>query len=259
MKKNINSYKDFAVFILSNNRADRVLTYNSLVKQGYTGRIFIVVDDEDNQLKQYQEKFSNVVIFSKKEAASTTDTFDTIKRFDSVVFARNMIFKIAKSMNLKTFLVLDDDYTQFTNRINERGDYKKSGARIKNLDNYFIPILDFFTSNDIDCLALSQGGDYAGGKKSQIIKKYKQADVMRKAMNAFFFKSDRVLGFAGRLNEDVNMYVSEGKIGKKIFTLANIRIEQQQTQKHAGGLTPVYLDVGTYVKSFYSVSFVKLS
>ncbi|EFI4081186.1 TPA: hypothetical protein J5F60_004390 [Escherichia coli] len=38
---------DFCVFILTHGRPDKVLTYRTLRRAGYTGKIFIVVDDED--------------------------------------------------------------------------------------------------------------------------------------------------------------------------------------------------------------------
>lgn len=37
------------------------------------------------------------------------------------------------------------------------------------------------------------------------------------------------------------------------LTYTDIVIEQVQTQKNKKGLTDIYLDLGTYVKSFYSV------
>ena len=43
------------------------------------------------------------------------------------------------------------------------------------------------------------------------------------------------------------------KQGYKIFTITNVYINQSQTQQNSGGLTDIYLDNGTYIKSFYSV------
>ena len=38
---------DFCVFILTHGRPDRVITYKTLLNAGYTGRVYIVIDDED--------------------------------------------------------------------------------------------------------------------------------------------------------------------------------------------------------------------
>jgi len=43
--------KDFAVFILSHGRPNDVITYKTIIKQGYTGKIFIILDNEDNTIQ----------------------------------------------------------------------------------------------------------------------------------------------------------------------------------------------------------------
>lgn len=59
----------------------------------------------------------------------------------------------------------------------------------------------------------------------------------------------------GRINEDVNLYTENGIRGELFITVPRIRLEQKQTQANSGGLTDIYLDLGTYVKSFYSVMY----
>ena len=56
------SKRNFAAFILSHGRADRVYTYNSLRRQGYTGKIYIIVDDQDDQVDLYKQKYPKQVI-----------------------------------------------------------------------------------------------------------------------------------------------------------------------------------------------------
>ncbi|MBW9534953.1 hypothetical protein FHA53_19970 [Escherichia coli] len=48
---------DFCAFILTHGRPDKVLTYRTLRRAGYTGKIFIVVDDEDKTRNQYMAEF----------------------------------------------------------------------------------------------------------------------------------------------------------------------------------------------------------
>ena len=72
-------------------------------------------------------------------------------------------------------------------------------------------------------------------------------------MNSFFCSVDRPIEFRGRINEDVNTYTSEATVGKLYLTVPWICLDQQQTQGNKGGLTEIYLNLGTYVKSFYSV------
>lgn len=248
------NYNNFAVVILTNGRADKVYTFNSLRKQGYTGDIYLVIDNEDKQQEDYKKNFKDkVIIFDKQEAIDITDSADNFKKRNSVVFARNIVYKKAKEIGLKYILVLDDDYSGYYNCFDNERNYITKNTKIKNLDGYINAMLKFLIDTNSDCIAFSQGGDFIGGDNSKIAKLHIKGKLSRKAMNAFFFDVDKPLYFGGRINEDVNMYITEGKIGKKIFTYARARLEQIETQANSGGLTEIYKDLGTYVKSFYSI------
>ena len=72
-------------------------------------------------------------------------------------------------------------------------------------------------------------------------------------MNSFVCATVKPFLFRGRINEDVNTYVSLGRTGDLFFTDLHLQLEQPATQANTGGMTEVYLDSGTYVKSFYTV------
>ena len=38
-----------------------------------------------------------------------------------------------------------------------------------------------------------------------------------------------------------------------MFTIADASLDQTQTQSNSGGMTELYLDAGTYVKSFFTI------
>jgi hypothetical protein len=59
---------DFAIFILSHGRAGNVVTLDTLQRCGYSGKIFIVVDDEDEQEERYIVEYGaeNVIVFCKQ-------------------------------------------------------------------------------------------------------------------------------------------------------------------------------------------------
>ena len=80
-----------------------------------------------------------------------------------------------------------------------------------------------------------------------------KSKIKRKAMNSFFCKTDRPFTFIGRINEDANTYTTLGSRGNLFFTIANIDLIQIQTQSNEGGMSEVYLDSGTYLKSFYTI------
>lgn len=94
---------DFAVFILTHGRANNVVTYKTLEKQGYTGKIYIVIDNEDSQAEEYRQKFRNVLMFDKKAVAKTFDTMDTEENRKTIVYARNACFDLAKQVGVRFF------------------------------------------------------------------------------------------------------------------------------------------------------------
>lgn len=68
-------HKKFAVFILSNGRADNVITVKTLRKYGYTGDIKIICDNLDPQLPEYQKNYPGMVeVFDKPAYAKKIDT-----------------------------------------------------------------------------------------------------------------------------------------------------------------------------------------
>jgi len=247
--------KDFAVIILSRARADNVKTINTLRRHGYTGEIYIAIDDDDPQIEEYKRIYGDMVIVQDKKKAREITDLASNNTSSVVVFARNYVYEVAEKIGKRYILVLDDDYTYFFNRFDENRNYITSKVKIINMDAYIKAYLDFFISANLDCLAFAQTGELLGGENASVSKIFKEKKLMRKAMNAFFFDIKKPLYFHGRTNEDVNMYLLEGKIGKKIFTYPRVILQQERTQTQTGGLTEVYLDEGTYVKSFYSVIF----
>jgi hypothetical protein len=247
----MNQNKNFAVFILSHGRPNNVITYQSLRKQGYTGKIYVIVDDEDKTIEQYKKNFKNeLIVFSKRDYQGKFDLMDNFKNNKVVVYARNACPDIARKLNLDYFFEYEDDYTQFQYRFIENDSLK--GIQVRNLDAIFLAMINFLETTKVTTIAFAQGGDFIGGATSYASNVFK-----RKAMNSFVFKvnknpKDDII-FNGRMNDDVNTYLTEGKKGKLFFQIAEINLVQLATQSNTGGNTEAYKDSGTYVKSFYSV------
>lgn len=247
---------DFAVFILTHGRSDRVVTYKTLRDSGYTGQIYLLVDNEDKQIQQYKKIYKDqVIVFDKQKAIDFTDSGDNFKKRNSVVYARNWNFIVAKDLGLKYFWQLDDDYNTFRHTVDENRTYITKQSKIKDLDYLLNCLIEYFKSGNFHALAFSQGGDFIGGPGSAVAKKIAAGTFSRKVMNSFLFSTERPVKFPGRINEDVNMYVTLGLQGYLLATIGQLRLEQIQTQSNEGGLTDIYLDLGTYVKSFYSVMY----
>lgn len=242
--------RKFAVFILSNRRPNRVVTHKVLRAGNYTGKIFVIVDDEDPTLEEYRKNFGDeVIVFSKKAMASQVDTFDRNPNDGIVLYARNASFEIARKLGLTHFIQLDDDYGSFFYRRDESLAYR--ATPIKNFDDLFPELFDFLDSTPFGVVTMSQGGDHIGGATAT--HNAKGPALTRKAMNSFFCSLAKPFRFIGRLNEDVNVYTALQRAGFACATIMQVQLNQVATQANDGGLTPIYLSVGTYVKSFYSV------
>jgi hypothetical protein len=242
---------DFVVFILTHGRADNVITYKTLKKAGYTGPIWLVCDNEDKQLKSYQERFENVYVFDKKAVSKRIDQGDNFDKRNSIVFARNVCFDIAQELGYTYFLELDDDYTMFQFRINQDGVYPKGSFIVReSLTKVFEAYLEYYKSIPALTLAMAQCGDFIGGHKSSYAV---NKALTRKAMNTLFCSTKRRFQFPGKINEDVNAYTKVQSMGGLFLTAPICAIDQLQTQSNDGGMTDIYLAGGTYLKSFYSV------
>jgi hypothetical protein len=240
---------DFVAFVLTHARADRVYTYDTLMKSGYTGAVRIVIDDEDETEPEYRERFGELVyIFDKKRIAEQIDEGDNFNDRRAIIYARNACFEIAKELGFKYFVQLDDDYVDFRHKRNGHGEYihKKD---IRNLDAVFTAMLEYYEATPALSLAMAQGGDFLGGRDGNWTK------PKRKCMNSLICSVDRPFQFFGRINEDVNTYTNLGSRGGVFLTIPNVALQQMQTQTNDGGMSGIYEDRGTFVKSFYSVMY----
>ena len=241
---------DFVAFILTHGRPDKVYTIDALRNAGYTGRIVLVIDNEDKTADQYYEKFGkeNVVMFDKLKKSKEFDTIDIGRDRRAIVYARNACFDIAKDLGYKYFLELDDDYTNFRQRfIKPNGQF--GSWYLKDFDAVVDCMLEFLETSGALTVAFAQTGDFIGGSGSKVFKD----KLARKAMNSFFCKTENKFDFIGRINEDVNTYVNLGSKGHLFFTVSDMSLDQTQTQANSGGMTELYLNAGTYVKSFFTV------
>lgn len=250
---------DFAVFILTHGRADNVVTYKTIRKHGYTGPIYLICDNEDEQLDEYKATYGSdsVKVFDKQKAYDNTDTMDNFNEHRAIVYARNECFKIAKDLGLTYFMELDDDYNNIEYRWAD-GD-KLLVKDVRSLDKIIFSLIQFLDQSGATTVALCQNGDFVGGTQNDNCKK----GLLRKAMNSFICRTDNPFDFRGTMNEDVVTYTTLGSRGKLFFSLVPVGIKQIQTQSLSGGMTETYSESGTYLKSFYAVmsmpSAVKIS
>lgn len=240
--------KDFCIFILTHGRPDKVITLKTLEKSGYTGRVYVVIDDEDKTANDYRARYGQKVIqFSKTEIEERIDAGNNFQDRRTILHARNACFDLAKQVGVKYFMELDDDYGGFYLRYNSAGRY--GSYRIKqSMDGVCALLIDFMEDSGALTVAMSQGGDWIGGEKPSI-------SLKRKAMNSFICSVERPFKWRSTFNEDVATYTTLGRRGNLFFTVMQSQLNQMMTQSSAGGITELYQKFGTYTKAFSTVMY----
>lgn len=240
--------KRFAVFILTHGRANTIMTHDFLRRCGYTGDIWIVIDNEDDQEDLYRAKFGDSVIqFDKRDYVPITDMGDLDEGRKVGVFARNFIQDKAKEMGYAYHLQLDDDISSVSYRwIDDKEKLRSTSC--KRLDGVFEGFVEFMDATPVTALSFGHPAYYVGGN----IKKFLRG-MIPKTMTTFMMRADDVRYFHMRMNDDITTSALNGMRGHMYFTYLPLMISTELTQKASGGMTEAYKDSGTYRKSFYSV------
>lgn len=237
---------DLGIFILTYGRAKEQTTLQLLKKYGITDNVYLIVADNDPQIEEYRKAYGRIVKeFNRNEVEE--DIEDNVKPKSGVISARNYCFKLAKKLGYKYFVELDDDYSLFCFRYVSEN--KLKGKKVEDLKQVLVSTVQVLEDTPIECFAWAQTGDFVGGVNSDVVRNC----FKRKAMNAMFFKTGTSIRFYGRINEDVNMYVHHGKLGQLVLTETFIALHQAKTQTLEHGMSDLYNENGTYLKSMYSV------
>lgn len=238
----------FAVFILVYGRPYKNLTYDTLLKCGYTGKVYFVGDNTDKEIIEYKKIYGDdLFIIDKYKISKKYDSGDNSQDLRSTMYAANSIFDLAEQKNIEYFYIMCDDYYEFNYMFK---DEIKGTKLCKNIDKIFDLTINFYKKTKALSIAFAQTGDFIGGIDNG---KGSYRFSKRKVMNTFLCSTKRRFNFLGRLNEDVTTYVNLGIKGELFLTIPVFAINQKDTQQVKKGLTEVYKDYGTYIKSMFPV------
>lgn len=240
----------YAVFILSHNRADRVETYDTLKNLGYSGEVYIVVDDEDPMLSTYIKRFGEiVVVFNKSEWIKSTDTVTNIKLKSSPVYARSAIEHMANSALYDAYIVMDDDIKNLRYRFLESG-MVKSVRVTQDIDSIFDLYVEYLLTANIATLSFATVMVYAGGV-------HNEADLVRIASHRYTCQIHiRNLKFPvdwiSLANNDSISANNTAKIGYLWWSLPFIVYDSPKMNTLPGGMKKVYDSVSEFKRAFMS-------
>lgn len=257
--------RDFCVLIISYGRPDCVKSWTTLDRFYSKAPRYIICSDDDKTLPRYKELYGedHILVFNKEEEKKNFDVGDNYAgMYNSSCFAHNTYFRFARQLGYKYFLAMDDDSEIYRIRyqnpsevtVLEDGTPKGPVRAAKIPDGRFDDVCEaYFRMLDsapwLYCMAFSQGGDYIGGYNSATWKQ----KLRWKAMNSFFCCTDKEWQMPGRINEDATAYVYNSHKGRVSITLAEVMLDQPSTQQMKGGMTDIYRDNGTWLKTAYTV------
>lgn len=239
---------DFAMFILSHGRAGNVTTIDTLHRCGYDGRIFIVIDDEDEQQSRYIGEYGaeNVIVFCKQEYADKVDTVSVSGERKTPLFVRNAICDLAKEMGFEYFGMWDDDIDNLLYRYDDSGVLRKK--YIINLDYIFNAMIGFMENTGTDCMAFTNAGGLIGGIQGRF-----SEGLRRQAANTYILKTGSYSPFIGTYNEDLQYSLLKAQIGQLVFELTCICFYAPERGTNKGGLSETYQEKNWYYINFHSV------
>lgn len=242
--------QDFACIVISHGRPD-CSTVKVLRECGYTGKIYIVVDDEDETLPDYLAKYGDDVhVFHKEE---NFDTGDLGGSKACGVFARNQCLKVAEKNRLTYYLELDDDLEILAYRYNDAGHLR--GIKAKGIDRLFDGICEYFDEAPVQCLGFGNAVDYIGG-----VPTFESGTANRTVMNSFFLRVANKIQWRSRNSDDIITVVDEAQKGHAGFRFTPVMNKfdvwiPKRKSDASGGSISMYNSEGSYKLRFYAVLF----
>lgn len=238
---------DFAVFILTHGRAKQQKTVKTLKRCGYTGRLYLIVDDEDKELDEYIRLYgSDVITFSKREIEPCFDTMTNKKEYGSAVYARNASYDIAHSLGIRWIFMCDDDISNLQYRVLKNKELKS--VNIYNIDKLFERMCDIANAGKVCIFGFSQAGAFIGGANKTYLSGHQ-----RKVSQAVLYDANNPITFRGVFYEDIIVALDAGTAGRVAMSTMLVSIQSPAMASNGGGMQDLYQESGTYVRCFYSV------
>lgn len=242
--------KRFAIYILTNGRPNHQHTLDFL-RKSFKGDVFLCCDNEDKTLEEYRKNYGEqVVVFNKNEWVSKSDQMDNFRLKNSVLYARNAVFQLAKDMGYEYFAMADDDITRLAFRYEEAG--RLVGKQIEDFDKVASAVLEAMDETGTDYFSFGTDKNYIGGAANS---QY-QRKIIDKVYNFIFCRTDQEHFYKGIMNEDEIHNILSMSVGKLVKSSTAIQIYMKPVGRDSvGGNAETYEENGyySYVRNFYPV------
>lgn len=239
---------DFAVFIISHGRPECV-TYHMIKSKGYAGKIFIVIDDLDETVDEYKNRYGDdVIVLDKMAQFRQCDPMINKEILTSDLYARAACYNLAKEKGVAYFAAFDDDLRDIYYRKKEHGQLKHK--KVNDISLLFETAIAFLNVPGVVDVGFGNEADYIGGANSPTFDK----GIVRRVFGSHILKTKEKAHFKGVFNADLNAALVDGAVGKMFFSLIPVHARFEGTGgKNAGGMSDLYSANNGYVNAFYTI------
>ena len=235
---------DFAIFICTHGRPNTQTTYNALRTQGYTGRVYLVLDDTDSTIQQYIDNYGtkNLIIFNKQFYIDTVDTGSLPPNYKTILYAKAAVEDIAKQLNLSSFVIADDDISKFRFRYIDEEVLKS--VVINDLDSVFTAYVEYLLTADFIALGPCSNVQLIAGKS---VFSYDTITKFRVPYNFVFRKTTAPISWVSSFGEDIITALNYGKVGELMWSIPLCQIDLVPPGScKEGGMSDTYKSMSTF-------------
>lgn len=232
----------FAVMICTHGRPYKQLTLQTLRKSGYTGKIYLIVDNEDDtvsELSSVAETFNaEIKMFDKEYYFQTMDKGTIDNHRACILYAKGFCEDFAKSLGLDAFIIADDDMTGFRHRYCE-GDVLKSTKIRNTLDEVIIAYVDFMLKLNLSTIGFGFVSCFYQGVNAL---NYEQMLKYRIPYNFIFRNCNHIVDWKSWFGEDVVTATYYNMIGQLWLTVPLVQQDILPISTAVGGMREIYAD-----------------
>lgn len=243
---------DFAIFILTHGRPNNQDTLTTLRKSGYTGKIYLVVDDLDDTLIEYQRQYDDVLVFDKMKYVKDAETGLSQPYIKFALFARNAIEDMAKDLGLSYFAMADDDLTKFRLRYPD-GDKLRSLV-ITDMDRLLETYVEFMEESDIATTSFASHLNFIGGVKTM---PDSDSPKLRMCFNFYLRSVKHKVKWLSNICHDRITSIMFGRKGQIWLQVPFVQYDMRELYGiNSGGNSDTYRKISDFHRSFFPVMFI---
>lgn len=229
--------------ICTHGRPNAQHTYETLRKSGYTGEIYLILDDEDNKLKDYnrfidEQHEDNLFcsVFNKQKYIDKSDTGTNENQRKCILYAKNYCEDFARELKLQAFIIADDDILKFRFRYIEDGKLKS-----QNITHSMDDVIESYIKTMLDCDMTATGFGftqfYFTGVNSFSVENVVKYRV---PYNFVFRNPNHRVDWMSWFGEDIITAVYYGRIGQLWTAMPYVQQEIVSLATAEGGMKDTY-------------------